>query len=40
VRDAWGDEWHKKETVYEFGNGRKFVARRVGGPYTGTSGNG
>ena len=25
VRDAWGDEWHKKEEVYVFGNKRKFV---------------
>ena len=24
VRKVWGDEWHKKETVYEFGNKRKF----------------
>jgi hypothetical protein len=41
VRNAWGDEWLKKETVYEFGNGRKFVDPGAsGGPYTGTSGNG
>lgn len=24
VRRVWGDEWHKRETVYEFSNGRKF----------------
>lgn len=24
VRKLWGDEWTKKETVYEFSNDRKF----------------
>lgn len=24
VRKIWGDEWHKKEVVYEFQNKRKF----------------
>lgn len=41
VRRAWGEEWHRKETAYEFGNGRKFDdPGAAGGPYTGTSGNG
>jgi hypothetical protein len=41
VRKAWGDAWHKKDTAYEFSNGRKFVDPAPnGGPYTGTSGNG
>ena len=34
IRKAWGDEWHKKETAYEFSNGRKFVSPGdQGGPY-------
>ena len=34
VRNAWGDEWHKKEVVYEFGT-RKFVdSGSSGGPYS------
>ncbi len=38
VRKAWGDEWLKKETAYEFSNGRKFEDSGVnGGPYTGTA---
>ena len=38
VRKAWGDEWLKKEVVYEFSNGRKFEDSGVnGGPYTGTA---
>ena len=38
VRKAWGDEWLKKDTGYEFSNGRKFdVSEPNGGPYTGTS---
>ena len=37
VRKVWGDEWHKKETAYEFSNGRKFNdPGNVGGPYLGT----
>lgn len=24
VRELWGEEWGKKEVVYEFSNGRKF----------------
>lgn len=41
VRNAWQDDWHKKETAYEFSNGRKFEdPAQNGGPYTGTSGNG
>lgn len=37
VKKLWGDEWHKKETGYEFSNGRKFDDPGVsGGPYTGT----
>lgn len=24
VRKYWGDEWLKKETVYQFSNGREF----------------
>jgi hypothetical protein len=41
VRQAWGDEWHKKEVVYDFSNGRKFKDPGAsGGPYTGTDGNG
>lgn len=38
VRRAWGDDWHKKDVVYEFSNGRKFVDSGTnGGPYTGTA---
>ena len=38
VRQIWGDEWGKKDTAYEFSNGRKFQASEPqGGPYTGTS---
>lgn len=38
VRKAWGDEWGRKDTAYEFSNGRKFqVSEPNGGPYTGTS---
>lgn len=34
VRQAWGDEWMKKDTGYEFSNGRKFdVSEPQGGPY-------
>ena len=41
VRNAWGDEWLKKDTAYEFSTGRKFQdPGSAGGPYTGTSGNG
>ena len=24
AREAWGDDWHEKEVVYEFTGGRKF----------------
>lgn len=24
VKKAWGDQWNKKETVYQFSNGREF----------------
>ena len=38
VRNAWGDEWHKKDVAYQFSNGRKFVDPGAnGGPYTGTN---
>ena len=38
VRKAWGDEWMKKDTAYEFSGGRKFdVSEPNGGPYTGTA---
>lgn len=39
VRKLWGDEWHKKETVYEFGKARKFESSDYGtsGIYRGTS---
>ena len=38
VKKAWGDEWGKKDTAYEFSNGRKFqVSEPQGGPYTGTA---
>lgn len=41
VRQAWGDEWTKKDTAYEFSNGRRFVdPGAFGGPYTGENGNG
>lgn len=41
VRNAWGDEWMKKDTAYEFQGNRKFDSPgSSGGPYTGTSGNG
>jgi hypothetical protein len=34
VRKALGDEWHKRPTAYEFGNGRKFQdPEETGGPY-------
>lgn len=37
VRNAWGDEWHNKETAYEFSNGRKFQdPGAFGGAYLGT----
>jgi anti-sigma-K factor RskA len=37
-KQAWGDEWGKKDTAYEFSNGRKFQASEPnGGPYTGTA---
>ena len=35
VRQAWGDEWHKKEIAYEFSSGRKFNdSGAQGGPYS------
>jgi len=38
VRQAWGDEWGKKDIAYEFSNGRKFQdSAPNGGPYTGTT---
>lgn len=38
VRQAWGDDWLKKDVAYEFSNGRKFAASEPqGGPYTGTA---
>jgi hypothetical protein len=38
VKQSWGDEWGKKDTAYEFSNGRKFDASEPnGGPYTGTA---
>ncbi len=38
VKQSWGDEWMKKDTAYEFSNGRKFdVSEPNGGPYTGTA---
>lgn len=27
VRKAWGQEWNRAETEYEFSNGRKFERR-------------
>lgn len=34
VKKAWGDEWFKHETAYEFSNGRKFeTSTPTGGPY-------
>lgn len=36
-RQAWGDNWLKKDVAYEMSNGRKFAASEPnGGPYTGT----
>lgn len=32
VRKAWGKDWLKPETAYEFPN-RKFEDAKVGGPY-------
>ena len=46
VRQAWGDEFHKPDTAYEFIQRDERFTRRFndpgssGGPYTGTSGNG
>lgn len=38
VKEAWGDEWGRKDISYEFSNGRIFRASEPqGGPYTGTS---
>lgn len=38
VKQAWGDEWGKKDVCYEFSNGREFRASEPnGGPYTGTA---
>jgi anti-sigma-K factor RskA len=38
VREAWGDEWLKKDVAYQFSNGRRFeVSEPNGGPYTGTA---
>lgn len=38
VKQAWGDDWGKKDVAYEFSNGRKFAASEPnGGPYTGTA---
>ena len=38
VRQAWGDDWMKKDTAYKFSNDRLFAASEPnGGPYTGTS---
>lgn len=38
VRQAWGDDWLKKDTAYEFSNGRLMAASEPnGGPYTGTA---
>lgn len=38
VKQAWGDEWAKKDIAYKFSNGRKFQASEPnGGPYTGTA---
>lgn len=40
VRQAWGDEWMKKDPAYEF-TGKTYESPGAsGGPYTGTSGNG
>ena len=37
VRKVWGDEWHKKEIVYRFANGRTFQDSGSGhGIYSGT----
>lgn len=30
VREAWGDEWLKHETVYRFRNGRRFLSSDYG----------
>lgn len=30
VRRLWGDEWNKKETVYQFSNGREFKSTDYG----------
>ncbi len=38
VRQAWGDDWLKKDTAYEMSNGRLFAdSAPNGGPYTGTA---
>ncbi len=38
VKQAWGDEWGKKDIGYEFSNGRKFqVSEPNGSVYTGTA---
>ena len=38
VKQSWGDEWLKKDTAYEFSNGRLFAASEPnGGPDTGTA---
>ena len=38
VRKAWGDEWHRRETVYIFGNGKtKKDSGGNSGIYSGTS---
>lgn len=38
VKQAWGDEWGKKDVGYEFSNGRKFsVSEPNGSVYTGTA---
>lgn len=39
VREAWGDEWLKKDIVYRYPNGRIFYdSIPLGGPYSGTHG--
>jgi hypothetical protein len=38
VREAWGDEWLKKEIVYRWPNGRTFWDSIPFGIYSGTNG--
>lgn len=37
VKQAWGDEWGKKDIAYEFGKRKFDDSAPNGGPYTGTA---